>query len=80
MENIQTNSNETHSPRSINKQRKPKFSLFKLIRNIIIVIILLLISLFILEKAPNYKNRDITDKTNLIINNNNITAYLKKDY
>jgi len=79
MENIQTNSNETHSPRSINKQRKPKFSLFKLIRNIIIVIILLLISLFILEKAPNYKNRDITDKTNLIINNNNITAYLKKD-
>ena len=42
-------------------------------------VILLLLSLFILEKAPNYKNRDITDKTNLVINNNNITAYLKKD-
>jgi len=67
------------TPRSKKSDKKPKFSLFKLIRNIIIVAISLLLALFILEKAPNYKNRDITDKTNLIINNNNITAYLKKD-
>lgn len=76
---MENNFNETHIPHSRKKQQKTKFSLFKLIRNIIIVIILLLLSLFILEKAPNYKNRDITDKTNLVINNNNITAYLKKD-
>ena len=61
------------------RSQKPKINLFKLIRNIIIVIILLLISLFILDKAPNYKNHDITDKTNVIINNKNITSYLKKD-
>lgn len=61
------------------RSQKPKINLFKLIRNIIIVIILLLISLFILDKAPNYKNHNITDKTNVIINNKNITSYLKKD-
>ena len=61
------------------RTKKTKINLFKLVRNIIIVIILLLISLFVLDKAPNYKNRDITGRTNVIINNKNITAYLKKD-
>lgn len=86
MENNQINTNDNSKPKSSCKiqdkhgrVQKPKLNLFKLIRNIIIVIILLLLSLFILDKAPNYKNHDITDKTNVIINNKNITAYLKKD-
>ena len=56
-----------------------KINVFKLVRNIIIVIVLLVIALFVLEKAPNYKNHDITDKTNLVINNSNVTAYLKNN-
>ena len=78
MENNPTNqfTNENHAPRSRSrkKQQKPKFTFLKLIRNIIIVIILLLASLFILDKAPNYKNSDTADQTNLIINNSNITT------
>lgn len=70
--------NERKKPRSRAKETS-KINIFKLIRNIIIVIILLLVALFVLEKAPNYKNHDITDKTNLVINNNNVTAYLKND-
>jgi len=50
---------------------------FKLIRNIVIVVILLLIALGILKLAPNYKNDEITNQTNLIINNKNITEGLK---
>ena len=50
---------------------------FKLIRNIIIVLIILGIILAVLTLAPNYKNDEITDQTNLVINNNNITAHLK---
>lgn len=52
---------------------------FKLIRNIIIVIIALFITLFILKTAPNYKDEEITGRTNIIINSGNVTAYLKKD-
>ena len=50
---------------------------FKLIRNIMIVLIALGIILAILMLAPNYKNVDITDQTNLVINNSNVTAHLK---
>lgn len=53
--------------------------IFKLIRNIIIVVIALLAILGVLKIAPNYKNHEITDRTNLVINNNNITAFLKND-
>lgn len=79
--NIETNNNENYTPRSRTASNSPKqkFNLPKIIRNIIIVVILLLLALFILDKAPNYKNHDITDKTNVIINNKNITGYLKKD-
>lgn len=83
--NIDKN-NEIKQPTSIapntkggGRAKKPKINIFKLVRNIIIVIVMLLLALFILDKAPNYKNREITDRTNVIINNKNITAYLKKD-
>lgn len=52
---------------------------FKFIRNIFIVLISLFVVLFILKVAPDYARNDITDKTNLVINNNNITANLKND-
>jgi len=39
----------------------------------------LFVVLFILKVAPDYARNDITDKTNLVINNNNITANLKND-
>ena len=72
---------ERRKPRSQGTRAKEgtKINVFKLVRNIIIVIVLLVIALFVLEKAPNYKNHDITDKTNLVINNSNVTAYLKND-
>lgn len=49
------------------------------IRNIIIGVFCLLIVAVILTIAPDYTRNDIKDKVNLIINNNNITANLKKD-
>ena len=48
-------------------------------KRIIIVGILLAIAIFILDTSKYYKNDDIEDKTNLIINNNNVTARLKQD-
>lgn len=51
----------------------------KFIRNIIISLIALAIVTFILTVAPNYTRNEITDKINLIINNNNVTSVLKKD-
>lgn len=59
--------------------KKENVRIFKLIRNIIIVVVSLLVVLCILKIAPNYKNEEITGKTNLVINNNNITAHLKND-
>ncbi len=49
------------------------------IRNIIISLIALGIVTFILMVAPNYTRNDITNRTNLIINNNNVTSVLKRD-
>lgn len=79
MEGNQNNEKRKPRSRAMRAKEGTKINIFKLIRNIVIVIILLLLALFILEKAPNYKNHDITDKTNLVINNSNVTAYLKND-
>jgi len=49
------------------------------IRNIIIGLIALAIVAVILKIAPDYTRTDITDKINLVINNNNVTSSLKKD-
>lgn len=45
----------------------------------IVVIIAIGIAYAILKIAPNYKDEEIKNRTNVIINNNNITEYLKKD-
>ncbi len=49
------------------------------IRNILISTIGLAIAVAILQIAPDYRKTEITDKINLIINNNNVTASLKRD-
>lgn len=49
------------------------------IRNSIIGLLALFIIAVILMIAPDYTRNDIVDRTNLIINNNNITANLKKE-
>ncbi len=63
-----------------NEQSKAKRNpLFGFLKRITIVGLLLILSIFILDTSKYYKNDDITDKTNLIINNNNVTARLKQD-
>lgn len=50
-----------------------------LLKRIIVVGILVCLAIFTLDTSKYYKNDDITDKTNVIINNNNITARLKHE-
>ena len=51
----------------------------KIFSKIIVVAIFLGIVYFVLKIAPNYVNREISDKTNLVINNTNVTDVLKND-
>ena len=51
----------------------------KIISKLIIVAVFLGLVFWTLKITPNYVNIDITDKTNLVINNNNITSSLKND-
>ena len=62
-----------------NKQKTKKNPILGAIKRIIIVGVLLILAVFILDTSKYYKNDDITDKTNVIINNNNVTARLKKE-
>lgn len=59
--------------------KKEKKEISHFIRNMFISVVALAIVTFILTVAPNYTRKDITDKINLIINNNNVTAVLKKE-
>ena len=61
------------------RDKKEKKQSSKIFRKILIVTIFLIGVLYTLKYAYNYVRNDITDKTNLIINNNNITTSLKKD-
>ena len=49
------------------------------IRRMIVGFVLLVTAVFTLETAKFYVKDDITDTTNLIINNNNVTARLKQE-
>ena len=51
----------------------------KIISKLIIVAIFFGLVFWVLKITPNYVNTDIADKTNLVINNNNVTSSLKKD-
>ncbi len=57
------------------KQNK-KLKIFEIIVGIILLAIVLLIGY---KKAPDYLTREVKDKTNLVINNNNVTAKMKQD-
>lgn len=57
------------------QNNEKRFYLYKLI----IIIIFTLVTIGILKISPNYTRNDITGKTNLVINNNNITKNLKND-
>ena len=61
------------------KAKREEKSKNKVISKIFVVAIFLGFVFSILKFAPNYINTDITDKTNLVINNNNVTESLKKD-
>lgn len=45
----------------------------------IVIALFVALVFFILKYAPNYVNTEIADKTNLVINNSNVTGDLKKD-
>ena len=62
---------------SSNEERK-KIKKFGFYRFIVLAISLAVIA-FILSVAPNYIKSDIANKTNLVINNNNVTKKLKND-
>ena len=62
------------------KKSKIKINKFKFIRSIVIVLIALALVAFILNVAPDFMmEKEPADKTNLVINNNNITNSLKRD-
>ena len=56
-------------------KKEKKINIYK----IFVVIIFLCITIFILKIAPNYIRNEISDKTNFVINNINITKILKND-
>ena len=51
----------------------------KMIRNVIIAILFVVAIAIVLNIAPDYIRNDEIDKTNLIINNNNVTSKMDKD-
>lgn len=75
-ENHEQSHEEKHEPKDAKSKKKMFGSICK---KIIIVAILLLIVIFILDTSKYYKNNDIVDRTNVIINNSNVTARLKED-
>ena len=58
------------------KEEKQKSNIFL---KIIIIAIFIGVVALILNTAPNYIRKEIKDRTNIIINNNNVTTSLKND-
>lgn len=57
------------------KNKEKNIYIYKLI----VTVILALAVMFVLKVAPNYVRNEISDKTNLVINNGNVTKSLKND-
>lgn len=73
-----------HEENEVNQQEIEKEPIKKnlflgVVKRIVIVGILVVLAIFILDTSKYYKNDEITDKTNVIINNNNVTSRLKKE-
>ena len=80
MESKDNQKKETKKVKTIRTKNKTSNNTFGIaFKRIIIVFVLLLVSIFTLETAKYYIKDDITSTTNLIINNNNVTARLKQE-
>ena len=62
--------------RRAKREEKVKSKIFS---KIIVVALFLGLVYFVLRNAPNYVNNEIVDRTNLVINNSNVTDVLKND-
>lgn len=64
------------SRRAKREEEKVKSKFFS---KIVIVAIFLGLVFFVLKVTPNYRNTEVSEKTNLVINNSNVTSDLKHD-
>ena len=51
----------------------------KIIKIIVLIIVIILMALLVWYKAPDYYVKEVKGKTNLVINNNNVTSKMKDD-
>lgn len=51
----------------------------KIIKIIVLIVVIILMALLVCFKAPDYYVKEIKGKTNLVINNNNVTSKMKDD-
>ena len=65
--------------KKVKKLKEEKINVPRLILRIVIVAIILGLMVFAIKIAPNYARDEFADKTNLIINNNNITRNVKSN-
>ena len=65
--------------KKVKKSKEEKINVPRLILRIVIVAIILGLMVFAIKIAPNYARDEFADKTNLIINNNNITRNVKSN-
>lgn len=61
------------------REKRKKTNKSKIIKIVAIVIIALIVLLIGYKKAPDYITREVKNKTNLVINNNNVTAKMKDE-
>lgn len=61
----------------VRTQKKPKHRILKWFIKIFVVIAIIAGIALAIKVAPNYKNNDITDRTNLVINYSNVTGRMK---
>ena len=65
--------------KKVKKSKEEKINVPRLILRIVIVAIILGLMVFAIKIAPNYARDEFADKTNLVINNNNVTTDLKNE-
>ena len=51
----------------------------KIIKIIVLIVVIILMALLVSFKAPDYYVKEVKGKTNLVINNNNVTSKMKDD-
>ena len=65
--------------KKVKESKEEKINVPRLILRIVIVAIILGLMVFAIKIAPNYARDEFADKTNLVINNNNITRNVKSN-